>query len=94
MEKDRVFFKTIKSKNEDTIKVKEFIIDEILNNVDSYNKNMYLRIVIDTSKYPYAEVKKKWIFDTCKTYLGKCDIQMYNCLIHTNKCNLTINKIK
>ena len=42
MDKDKVYFKLIKSKNEDTIKCKEYIINEINNKIGFYNKNGYI----------------------------------------------------
>ena len=94
MDKDKVYFKLIKSKNEDTIKCKEYIINEINNKIGFYNKNGYIRIVIDVRKYSHCEVERKWIVNICEYYLGKCEISMYYCLLNNYNCNLTIKKIQ
>ena len=93
IEKDKKYFELIKSKNEDTVKLKEFIIDKLVNNIEFYKKNKYIRIVVDVRNYPNCGVKKDWIYKVCEYYLGSYKIDIYYCLINYYNCNITI-KVK
>lgn len=92
IDKDRVYFELIKSKNEDTINCQEYIISEIVDNIDFYNKNGYIRIKVDIRKYPNCDIKKKWITTVCDHYLGDCEVRVNYCLVNYYNCFLTIKR--